>query len=101
MRLVYNSNSTMPLPALVQIRVAKETGWDGIFVRAEHLRRYLAQGFPAASLRDALGGVEPVNLGARPDGERWRPDERASMLREAEALTELAVEVGASNVQLL
>ena len=101
MRLVYNSNSTMYLPALMQIRVARETGWDGIFVRAEHLRRYLAQGYPVASLREALGGLAPVNLGALPDVERWRPDERAAMLREAEALTELAVDVGVSNVQLL
>ena len=92
MRLVYNSNSTMHLPALMQIRVARETGWDGVFLRAEHLRRYLAQGFDAASLRDALDGLGPVNLGALADVERWRPDERAAMLREAEALTELAVE---------
>jgi sugar phosphate isomerase/epimerase len=54
-----------------------------------------------ASLRDALDGLEPVNLGALPDVERWRPDERAAMVREAQALTELAVEVGVSNVQLL
>jgi sugar phosphate isomerase/epimerase len=81
--------------------VAKETGWDGIFVREEHLRRYLAQGYSAASLRDALHGLGPVNLGALPDVERWRPDERAAMLREAEALTELAVDCGASYVQLL
>jgi len=101
MRLVYNSNSTMHLPALMQIRVARETGWDGIFVREEHLRRYLAQGYAAASLRDALRGLEPVNLGALPDVERWRPAERAAMLREAEALTALAVDVGASFVQLL
>ena len=101
MRLVYNSNSTMHLPALMQIRVARETGWDGIFVRAEHLRRYLDQGFDAASLRAALAGLGPVNLGALADVERWRPDERAAMLREAEALTELAVDVGASFVQLL
>lgn len=101
MRLVYNSNSTMHLPALMQIRVARETGWDGIFVRAEHLRRYLEQGFGAASLRDALGSLGPVNLGALPDVERWRPGEREAMLREAESLVELAVEVGVSNVQLL
>ena len=101
MRLVYNSNSTMHLPALMQIRVAKETGWDGIFVRQEHLRRYLAQGFTAASLREALAGLEPVNLGALADVERWRPDEHAAMLRDAAALTELAVDVGASYVQLL
>ena len=101
MRLVYNSNSTMHLPALQQIRVARETDWDGVFLREEHLRRYLAQGFDPASLRDALEGLEPVNLGALADVERWRPDERAALLREAEALTELAIDVGASFVQLL
>ena len=101
MRLVYNSNSTMHLPALMQIRVARETGWDGVFLRAEHLWRYLGQGYPMASLREALRGLEPVNLGALPDVERWRPDERAAMLREAEALTELAVDAGVSNVQVL
>ncbi len=101
MRLVYNSNSTMHLPVLMQIRVAKESGWDGIFVREEHVRRYLAQGFDAASLRTALAGLGPVNLGALPDVERWRPDERAAMLREAAALSELAVDIGVSYVQLL
>ncbi|MBF6605007.1 MAG: sugar phosphate isomerase/epimerase [Chloroflexi bacterium] len=101
MRLVYNSNSTMHLPVLMQIRVARETGWDGIFVRQEPVRRYLAQGYDPESLRDALQGLEPVNLGALPDVERWRAHERAAMLREAEALTELAVDIGASHVQLL
>src|SRR4051812_5684774 len=101
MRLVYNSNSTMHLPALIQIRVAVDTGWDGIFVRAEHLRRYLAQGYTIASLREALDGLGPVNLGALPDVERWRPAEHAAMLEEAEALTRLAVDAGVSNVQLL
>jgi len=100
-RYVYNSNSTMHLPVLMQIRIAHETGWDGIFLREEHLRRYLAQGYSTASLRDALGGLDPVNLGALPDVERWRPAERAAMLREAAALTRLAVDIGASNVQLL
>ncbi len=101
MRLVYNSNSTMYLPALMQIRVARETGWDGIFVREEHLRRHLAQGYTVAGLREALDGLGPVNLGALADVERWRPAERAAMLAEAEALTELAVSVGAAYVQLL
>ncbi len=101
MRLVYNSNSTMHLPALMQIRVARETGWDGVFVREEHLRRYLAQGYSLASLREALAGLEPINLGALQDVERWRLPERAEMLREAVALTELAADVGAANVQLL
>ena len=101
MRLVYNANSTMHLPALMQIRVARETGWDGIFVRAEHLRRYLDVGLPLADLRGALAGLDPINLGALPDLERWRPDEHAAMLAEAEALTALGVEVGVSNIQML
>jgi sugar phosphate isomerase/epimerase len=101
MRLVYNSNSTMHLPVLMQARIATETGWDGIFIREEHVRRYLAQGFSVASLRTALAGLAPVNMGALRDVERWRPDERAEMLREAAALTELAVDLGVANVQLL
>lgn len=101
MRLVFNSNSTMYLPALMQIRVARETGWDGVFLREEHLRRYLAQGYPLATLREALDGLAPINLGALADVERWRSPERAAMVAEAEALTQLALEVGASNVQLL
>jgi len=101
MRLVYNSNSTMHLPVLMQIRVARETGWDGVFLREEHARRYLAQGFEIERLRSVLAGLEPVNLGALFDVERWRPNEHAAMLREAAALTELAVDIGASYVQLL
>jgi sugar phosphate isomerase/epimerase len=101
MDLVYNSNSTMHLPVLMQIRVAKETGWDGIFVRQEHVRRYLAEGGDAASLRAALAGLGPINLGALPDVERWQPDEHAALLAEAAALTQLATEIGASSIQML
>jgi sugar phosphate isomerase/epimerase len=100
-RLVYNSNSTMHLPVSMQVRLAIETGWDGIFVREEHVRRYLAQGYAAGDLRDDMRGLGPINLGALRDVERWRPSEHAAMLREAEALTGLAVEIGASFVQLL
>ncbi len=101
MSFVHNSNSTMHLPVLMQARVARETGWDGIFLRAEHIERYLATDRPLADLRAALGGLGPINLGALADVERWRPAEHASMLREAASLTELAVAVGATNIQLL
>lgn len=101
MQLVYNSNSTMHLPALGQIRLARETGWDGIFLRAEHLRRYLALGYPADSLRAALGPLQPVNLGALADIERSEPAERRALDQEAALLTELALAVGATNVQVL
>ncbi|MEA2653752.1 MAG: hypothetical protein QOI37_979 [Chloroflexota bacterium] len=101
MRLVYNSNSTMHLPLMMQVRLARETGWDGLFVREEHVRRYLAQGFGSAGLREALAELDPVNIGALFDVERWRPHEHAAMLREAEALSTLALEIGAASIQLL
>ncbi len=101
MRLVYNSNSTMYLPVSLQVRLARETGWDGVFLREEHIHRYLGQGYPVAGLRDALAGLDPVNLGALADVERWRADERRMMLAEAADLTALAVDIGATYVQLL
>jgi sugar phosphate isomerase/epimerase len=101
MRLVYNSNSTMHLPVGLQIRLARETGWDGVFLREEHIRRFFAQGYPIEDLRAALDGLDPVNLGALADVERWRPTERSAMLREAADLTALAIDIGASYVQLL
>jgi hypothetical protein len=61
----------------------------------------IGQGFSTASLREALEGLGPVNMGALADVERWRPAEHAAMLEEAEALTRLAIDVGVSNVQLL
>jgi sugar phosphate isomerase/epimerase len=101
MRLVHNSNSTMYLPVLAQIEVARSTGWDGVFLRAEHLRRYRAAGLDLGAVQQALKGLEPINLGALADVERWRPSERRAMLEDATELTELAVEVGASNIQVL
>lgn len=101
MQLVYNSNSTMHLPVLMQARVARETGWDGVFLRAEHIRRYLALGHPLDELRAALAGLAPINLGALVDVERWRPAEHDAMLAEARELTDTAVAIGASFVQLL
>jgi len=101
MRLVHNSNSTMHLPALAQIDLARSTGWDGVFLRAEHVRRYLNEGLDLADLHRTLTGLEPVNLGALPDIERWRPRDRRTLVDEATELTELADKLGATFVQVL
>ncbi len=101
MRLVHNSNSTMHLPALLQVRVAQDVGWDGIFLREEHIRGLSGSGTTIDELKAALVGLEPINLGALADIERWEEPGRGTMLREAEALTELAVAIGAHYVQAL
>jgi sugar phosphate isomerase/epimerase len=101
MRLVHNSNSTMHQPVLVQLQLARDSGCDGVFIRAEHIRRYLAAGLDIGELRHALDGLDPINLGALMDVERRRPVDRAAMLDEANSLTELAVAIGATNIQVL
>jgi sugar phosphate isomerase/epimerase len=100
MRVVHNSNSTMHLPVLAQAAVARRAGCDGLFVRAEHVRRYLELGLPVKDLRAALSGFEPLNLGALSDVERARRD-AAALAAEAEDLAGLAAAIGATNVQLL
>lgn len=100
MRLVHNSNSTMHLPVLAQAAVARRAGCDGLFVRAEHVRRYLDVGLPVAELRAALTAFSPLNLGALADVER-SGTERTALAREAEELAGLAAAIGATNVQLL
>ena len=101
MRLVHNSNSTMHLPALLQVGVAKDVGWDGIFLREEHVRGLPGSAPTIEELKAALEGLQPINLGALGDIERWTESERGTMLREAQALTELAVAIGADYVQVL
>ena len=101
MRLVHNSNSTMHQPVLAQIAIARSVGCDGVFLRAEHVRRYLAAGLPVADLRSALRGLQPINLGALPDVDRRGAAARAGLLDEARALTELAAAIGANNIQVL
>src|SRR3954452_1629520 len=101
MRLVYNSNSTMYLPVRMQVRRTPQPRAGRGFPRGRHVPRFLAEGIGTAALREAIGDLSPVNLGALLDVERWRPGERAAMVREAEALTELAIEIGASYVQVL
>jgi sugar phosphate isomerase/epimerase len=100
MRVVHNSNSTMHLPVLAQAVVARRAGCDGLFVRAEHVRRYLDVGLPLGDLRDALAGFSPLNLGALADVERSGTATR-DLAREAEELAALAAAIGATSVQLL
>src|SRR6185295_2457081 len=44
-RIAHNGNNSMPYPYLMDLRVARETGYDGVLVVGDKLRRYLAEGF--------------------------------------------------------
>ena len=45
MQIALNGNNTMPYPFLLDLCVARETGYDGVIVVADKLRRYFAEGF--------------------------------------------------------
>jgi sugar phosphate isomerase/epimerase len=86
---------------LTGIRIARETGYAGIEIGADKLRRYLAQGFSPDGLRPLLKDIPPIGLSYIQDIERQAPGEREALLGECEALCTLAARLGCPMVQLL
>ena len=101
MRIAHNGNSSMPYPYLLDLRVARETGHDGILIVGDKLRRYLAEGFRAEEAATALNGLAVLGINNIRDIERSTPDGRAALFAETEALCELAAAIGCPSVQLL
>lgn len=101
MRIAHNGNSTLPYPFLLDVRVAKETGHDGLIVVADKLRRYLAAGFTARDATAALAGLPVLGLNNVWDIERATPEGRAALFRECEDACALAAAIGCPGVQLL
>ncbi len=86
---------------LTDIRIARETGYEGIEIVGSKLQRYLSVGHSVASLLAHLDGLPPVGLGYVQDIERQAPEEFAALLRETEDVCALAQQIGAPMVQLL
>jgi sugar phosphate isomerase/epimerase len=101
MQIALNGNNTMPYPFLLDLRVARETGYDGVIVVADKLRRYLAEGFTAAQAKAALVGVPVLGMNNLRDIERSSEVGRAQLLTECEAICRLAQSIGGCNIQLL
>src|SRR5262249_52879472 len=85
---------------LTSIRIARETGYAGIEIGGDKLRRYLDQGFSPESLRPLLQDIPPIGLSYVQDIER-QGAEREALLGECEALCALAERIGCPMVQLL
>lgn len=101
MRVALNGNSTLLYPLLLDIRVARETGHDGLIVVADKLRRYLDAGHTAHDAAVALSGLAVLGLNNVWDIERASPEGRAALLSECEEACKLAAAIGCSSVQLL
>jgi sugar phosphate isomerase/epimerase len=99
--IALNGNSTMPYPLLMDLRIARETGHDGVLVVGEKLRRYLAEGFSIAQAAAALDGLPVFGMNNVRDIERSSPSGRASLLAECEETCRLAQGIGCASIQLL
>jgi sugar phosphate isomerase/epimerase len=100
-RIAHNGNSTMPYPYLLDLHVARDTGYDGVLVVGDKLRQYLAEGFSLDQAKAALAGVPVLGMNNVRDIERSSPAERASLLAECEAACQLAAAIGCPAIQLL
>lgn len=101
MQVALNGNSTMPYPFLMDARIARETGHDGLIVVIEKLRTLLSEEFTLAEARTALAGLPVLGLSNVRDIERASKDGRARLLAECEEACRLAEAIGCSSVQLL
>ena len=101
MQIALNGNSTMPYPFLMDLRVARDTGYDGVLIVGDKLRHYLAEGFSAQQAAAALDGLPALGMNNVRDIERCSPEDRAALMDECEAACRLAQAIGCSSLQLL
>jgi sugar phosphate isomerase/epimerase len=91
----------MPYPYLMDLRVARETGHDGILVVGDKLRRYLAEGFSLEQARAALDGLPVLGMNNIRNIERSSSEGRADLFSETEEMCRLAQAIGCRSIQLL
>lgn len=101
MSIVLNGTATMYCNLLTDIRIAKETGYEGIEVIGSKLYRLLDSGFSIGDVLPHFDGLPPVALGHVQDIERQEPEERAALLHECERMCFIAKSLGCPMVQLL
>jgi sugar phosphate isomerase/epimerase len=101
MQIALNGNNTMRYPFLLDLRIARETGYDGVIVVADKLRRYLAEGFSIEHTTAALAGMPVLGMNNVRDIERSSETGRSQLLAECEDACQLMNAIGGSSVQLL
>jgi sugar phosphate isomerase/epimerase len=101
MRIAHNGTSTMFCSLLMDIQIAKQTGYDAIEIVGAKLERYLEQGLAINDLLLHLQGLPPVAVGYVQDIERQEPVEYAALLDECEQMCSLAQQLNCPSVQLL
>jgi sugar phosphate isomerase/epimerase len=96
-----NGISTMLCPFLMDVRIARDTGYDGLIVVGTKLRRFVSEGFSPGDAAAALDGLPALGLSSIRDVERSSPAERDQLLAAAEDTCRLAQAIGCPAVQVL
>lgn len=91
----------MPYPFLMDLRIARETGHDGVLIVGDKLRRYLDEGFSVEQATAALDGLPVLGMNNIRDVERSSTAGRSALLAETEAACRLARAIGCPSMQLL
>jgi sugar phosphate isomerase/epimerase len=86
---------------VTNLRIARETGYAGVEISGEKLKRYLDQGFAVEGLRPALKETPALGLSYVQDIERQEPKEFQSLLEECEKMCCLAEQIQCPMIQLL
>ena len=101
MFIALNGTCTMHCSVMTDIRIAAETGYNGIEIIGSKLYRYLDQGLGLDGVLKSLGGMPVVALGYVQDIERQEPESYRALLEECEKMCAIAEQLGCDTVQLL
>ena len=99
--LVFNTTAAKYSNLVMEIDVARRTGFDGVETTAAKVRRdYLTAGHSISDLKAALNGLSIPGIGTILDAER-HGDDAQSLTSDARSIFELAHSVGAIGVQVI
>ena len=101
MRIAHNGTCTHFYPVLMDVRIARESGYDGIEIIGSKLYRYLDAGFDIDGVVSALDGLPVVGMGFVPGIERHEGVHYQSLLDDCETMCSRAAKIGAPMVQIL
>lgn len=101
MVVALNGTVTMYCNLLTDIRIAKETGYQGIEMIGSKLYRFLDEGFKLNIVQEAVKDLPVVALGYIQDIERTEAKEHEALLKETQKMCDLAEKLGCPTVQVL
>ncbi len=102
MRFALHGMCSLHSNIVSDIRLAKETGYQGLEIHTEKLWRYIQAGFTSADFKARLeqAGITPTAIDIIGSVEASDKSTQAEVIRQAETLCAFASDIGAPTIQL-